>query len=193
MENQILSFQEEVEITRKQVITAEHGVLLVWGWTTLIVAFAVFLSVWSTGNRLWEYLWLAQPVVGGLISLVKGKPRLISPTSLYKMMTLVSRIMIGTIVICAAAAFCTVFNVWFFILVILSLWNGVSAYMLDYPRLRISCFGGLAISFFLLFASETYVVPIFASGIVFTLIVPGYVMRSDYIKQHLLKSYISEL
>lgn len=188
MENQILSFQEEVEITRKQVITAEHGVLLVWGWTTLIVAFAVFLSVWLTGNRLWEYLWLAQPVVGGLISLVKGKPRLTSPTSLYKMMTLVSRIMIGTIVICAAAAFCTVFNVWLVILVILSLWNGVSAYLLDYPRLRICCFGGLAFSFVLLFSSETYVAPKFAAGIVFTLIVPGYLMRSDYIKQQLLKS-----
>lgn len=179
MENQILSFQEEVEITRKQVITAEHGVLLVWGWITLIVAFAVCLSVWLTGNRLWEYLWLAQPVVGGLISLVKGKPRLTSPTSLYKMMTLVSRIMIGTIVICAAAAFCTVFNVWFFILVILSLWNGVSAYMLDYPRLRISCFGGLLISFGLLCTPVSYTLPVFMAGISATLITPGYIMRND--------------
>ena len=179
MENQVLSFEEEVEITRKQVISTEYGALLIWGWTTFIVAFAVFLSVWFTGNRMWEYMWLAQPVVGGLICLVKGKPQLSSPTSLYKMMTLVSRIMIGTIVICAVAAFCTVFNVWFFILTILSLWNGVTAYLLDYPRLRGACFGGLAISFGLLYTPEAYIIPVFMAGIAATLIAPGYIMRKN--------------
>lgn len=179
MENQVLSFQEEVEITRKQVITTEYGALLIWGWTTFIVAFAVFLSVWFTSNRMWEYMWLAQPVVAGLICLVKGKPQLASPTSLYKMLTLVSRIMIGTIVICVAAAFFTVFNVWFFILAILSLWNGVSAFLLDYPRLRAACFGGLAIAFGLLYTPATYTIPVFMAGIAATLITPGYIMRKD--------------
>ncbi|MDE5877023.1 MAG: hypothetical protein K2H47_05955 [Muribaculaceae bacterium] len=84
MENQVLSSQEEVEIARKQVISTEYGALLIWGWIIFIVAFAVFLSVWFIGNRMWEYMWLMQPVVGVLICLVKGKPQLMSPTSLYK-------------------------------------------------------------------------------------------------------------
>lgn len=179
MEKQVLSFQEEVATTRKQVISTEHGALLIWGWSTFAVAFAVLISVWLTGSRMWEYLWLALPPVIAAITIFRGKPQLTSPTSLYRMMTLISRIMIATVVICAAAAFFVSFNVWFYILMILSLWNGVTAYLLNYPRLRAACFGGLAISFGLLFTPMAYTLPAFMAGIAATMIAPGYIMRSD--------------
>lgn len=179
MKNQVLTFQEEVDITRRQVMTYEYKALLVWGWTTVALATAIYLLDLLTGDRHWEYLWLALPVVAGVLHVNWAKETAGEPTSLYMMLSRVSRMVIGAIFICAVSAFFCNFNVWAVIVLILALWAGFTSFMLDYPKLRPACIGGIAIAIGLLYVKGIDCIAVFSSGVIATLLLPGYIMRHD--------------
>lgn len=177
--NRILSFQEEVDVTRRQVVDNEYMALLVWGWTTVAISTVVYLLDISTGNRMWEYLWLALPVIGGALHVMLGKKEPDDATSLYLMLARVSRMIIAAVAVSGASAFFCEFNVWSVIVLILSLWAGFSAFMLDYRSLRPACIGGVAIAVGLLYVRGIDCMAVFSSGVAVTLLLPGYIMRRD--------------
>lgn len=179
MTDKTLTFDEEVRLTRRQVASVEYRALLIWGWTTIAIALAIFALMLTVPDGKWQLLWLALPVIAGTLHVKFQKPALPAPTSLYLMLSSVSRMVIGVIFVCAVAGCYFTYPSYFIVILVLAMWCGVSAFMLDYSRLKGPCVGGFAMAAAILNVSGPTTVAVFMAGVIATLVVPGYIMRSD--------------
>lgn len=184
MTDKTLTFDEEVRLTRRQVASVEHRAMLIWGWTTIAIALAILALMLIDDSGKWQLLWFALPLIAGTLHVKFQKPALPDPTSLYLMLSSISRMVISVIFVCAVAGCYFSYPSYFIVILVLAMWCGVSAFMLDYPRLKGPCVGGFAMAAAILNVSGAAAVAVFIAGIIATLVVPGYIMRSDARKEN---------
>lgn len=172
------SFNNEVTVTRKLVIEREHSALLIWGITSVSIAFLIFLIQSIFGDYYW-WLWIALPVIAGPIHTAKDKKvdkkyGDTELTPLYQLLGRVSKITISLILAAALLTFAFNFNAYFVILLILTLWCGLSGYMLDYSRLIQLAAVGVVMSIAVrVYGTSEYVLIWFALGLLVLLVMPG--------------------
>lgn len=168
------SFRNEVTETRKLVIIREHAALLVWGFTAVGIGLLIYI-LQNFGLYGYNWMWIALPVIASPLQWYVDRRRSNAEfTPLYQML---GKIGIVTMVLIAITALLTIpynFNAYFVITLILSIWCGLSGFMLDYPRLWQLAIGGLAMTIALRILSPgAYQLPVFIVGLCVTLIAPG--------------------
>lgn len=178
--NQSNSFKSEVVETRCMMQKSEHLALLVWGWTTALVAAAVYVVSLFSDSSIIRFAWIAVPVIAISLQLFFGKPDgLANPTALFRMLSAVSRMIIVVLMVVTIGSAWFDYPTYFIVVLLLAIWCGFTAFMLDYKRLVGPCVGGVVIALAILCVPARSAVAVFAAGIVATLIVPGYILRSD--------------
>lgn len=171
-------FKQEIGDTRRLVIMREHGALLAWGISTAGIALVIYALQYATHSDVW-WLWFALPFIAAPIhrrSDIESAKRCegLEDTSLYHLLSQVSKVTVMLIVTTIIASSVFNFSGYFIILLILSLWCGLSGFMLDYHRLLQLATGGCAISFALLMSfAAGYELPLFAVGVCIVLVMPG--------------------
>ncbi len=81
MEDRKLTEKESLEVITsmiartKQRYIGDGSLLLMWGYLDVIVAILVWIMLASTGNYVWNYLWFAIPIIGGIATPVMVRKR----------------------------------------------------------------------------------------------------------------------
>ena len=186
------SFDEEVAMTRKQVAKYDSKFLLIWGWTAAAVGVIVYwanvltyynearaFSFYPNPSAQWGFLWIAVPIIAGIIQWgcrVGDNP---NPTPLYKMLSSVSRVTIGMVFLCAVLTAVFHYNHFFVISLILAIWCCISGFMLDSKRIQRLGYGGLAIAVAMFGVPPTLHIPLLVVEIMLSLVIPGYVLKKE--------------
>lgn len=75
MEEKKISEQESIELitaminrTKERYNIGDGNIMLMWGILTVLTAAAVWLLLVFTQNQLWNWLWFAIPVAGGIVT-----------------------------------------------------------------------------------------------------------------------------
>lgn len=186
------SFDEEVTMTCKQVAKYDSKFLLIWGWTAVIIGVIVYwanvltyynesqaFSFYPNPTAKWGFLWIALPVIAGIIQWGCNKGDNQNPTPLYRMLTSVSRVTIGMVFLCAVLTAVFHYNHFFVILLILAIWCCISGFMLDSVRIQRLGYGGLAMAIAMFGVAPTLHIPLLVVGIMLTLVIPGYVLKKE--------------
>jgi len=177
MENQKKNgLDNEIIETRRLVIEREHGALLVWGVTSAVIAMLIYVVELTFHDYYW-WLWIALPIIALPIH-ASADRKAVSKygirefTSLYQLLGRVSKVTLTVVSVTSLLGLFFEFNAYFVILLILSIWCGLSGFMLDYKGLLYMAAAGLVFSV-MVRAGSVDVLPMFAGGLCAVTVVPG--------------------
>lgn len=181
MAEDFLSYEEEIRITREQVMKTQAKPLLIDGWCTFAIGLLIQVLWYGTGDPNYQYLWLALPVVAILLKAITCRAPKIEKTSLYRTLTLISRLEAAIIAILAISALLFNINTYWMILCMLSLMCGLTGYILKFRDIQRVALGVLAMMAGMFFVKGTPAqVSVFVFGVVAAVIVPGcYLLRES--------------
>lgn len=177
MENQNKDgVDNEIIETRRLVIEREHGALLAWGITSAVIALLIYVAELIFHDYCW-WMWIALPMIALPIhasadrqAVAKYGIRELTP--LYQLLGRVSKVTLSLVFITSLLTLLFEFNAYFVILLILSIWCGLSGFMLDYKGLLYMAAAGLVFSV-VVHVKSIDVLPMFAAGLCAVTVVPG--------------------
>ena len=180
MAEDFLSYEEEIRITRGQVAKTQTKPLLIVGWCAFAIGMLIVALWYGTGDPHYQYLWLVFPVVAILLTAVMCRRQKIEKTSLYRSLTLISRLEAAIIAILAICALLLDMDTYWMILCTMSLMCGLTGYLLKLPDIWRAAIGGLAMMAAVIVTKDSPAeAATFTFGVVATMVVPGYILLRE--------------
>jgi len=166
--------------TRRSVLGASYLPFLVWGWVTIAVGIGVYVSLSLTGDARCYYLWFILPLLGMAGMRIFGRKRpvevhtpLIAPLrSIWRMLTMV---LVGF----SLCSYFVIFNVLFFVLLLLAIGCYVTGALIKYPFLKYSSVAGYVAAASMWFVMDERQILLFVVTIFVMMVIPGYKMKKD--------------
>lgn len=187
MENKTLNSQESLEIitrmiaeTRENLERGGGTLFLIWGYTTILVAAAVMLSVNLTQNYNWQWLWWAIPVVGYILMYfnLRNKPKPVK-TYIDKFIGYIW-LTIGIVAIAfpIVGMFSHSANIMIlpFEALLLSVGIVMTGLTIRFNALVVGGFASLALALLMFFISEGYTY-VFMAIFIVGMIIPGHILN----------------
>lgn len=187
MEDKTLNSQESLELITRMIAETrgklERGggtILLIWGYTTILVSAAVLISVNLTQNYLWQWLWWAIPVIGYTLMylFLRNKPK---PVRTY-IDKFISNIWITIGIVALIFPIVGMFSAIAHPIIIpfealmLSVGVIITGMTIKFKTLTVCGFISLALSFLMYFITEGYTY-VFIAMFVVGMIIPGHVLN----------------
>jgi hypothetical protein len=187
MEEKMLNEKESLELitrmiqnTQNRLVGNEGMPFLIWGYVTVAVTIAVGIVMTIADNYLWNLLWLAIPVLGGILSMAfKKKVETGVRTYIDKIVEFVWLVLgISCLVSSVLCIFCNLYlHILFVELLLVGIGTAVTGLVINFKPVAVGGFVGVALSFVMLFVPANYSIFIFALSFVAMMIVPGHILN----------------
>ena len=194
MEERQLNEKESLELITQMIrnthrkLEKGNGVpFLIWGYTTVIVALAVWYLLTTTGNYQWNWLWLAIPVIGAPIMFLTIKKQSAYPkTYIDKIMSYVWIVIgISAFFPSVAASFMENFPVLFLVVLLISIGTAITGLIIKFTPLTVAGFIGMCLSILCLILDNTpESILVFAALFLIIQVIPGHILNYKNRKNH---------
>ena len=187
MENSKMDVTESIEIisrmicnTRRNIERSSYRPFLIWGYTTIIVALAVWFCVGITQDSVWFWLWFAIPVIGcvamylfGRRSTVKGYVR----TPIDRAISYLWIVLGLAGFIASIFSFVRYMDILFLIVLLMASGTAITGFILQFRVLIAAGLAGLILSVLFLFIEGIDQCLIFAAIFFVMTVVPGHIIQ----------------
>jgi hypothetical protein len=192
MENKPLTVEQSLDLiarmlenTRRNFNDRGGALFLIWGYATIAVTLAVMAALMVTKSYDVMWLWMALPVVGGILTwihLCKHRPGVRS--HLDKSIWSVWAIMSGVSICCMVTSFTSsliagksYIDILFTIGLVMSIGTAITGRMIKFYPVEIGGFVGMGLSFAILpLESTVWQLPMFAAVFLFGQVIPGHLL-----------------
>lgn len=188
MEDKKLNEKESLELITRMIRETQENVvryaaypLLVWGYTTAIVAIAIWYAFLQTGSCKVNYLWFALPIIAGPITFYfvrKNKNKGVKNYTdrITGQIWLVFGI-VGWLL--SFAAFAGKVDILFIIPLLMGIGTTLSGCVSQYKPMVIAGSAGIALSFSILFIQDADRLLAFAAIFTVMMIIPGHILNKQ--------------
>lgn len=187
MQEKQIDEKESLELISRMIrntqnhLDGNEGVpFLVWGYTVVLTAIAVWLAVSFTQNYYWHFLWFAIPVFGSVHMMIfnKRKPQSVK-TYIDKAIGYVWMVLGIACVLFAVITFFVQINILSIILMLVGVGCAITGLIIKYIPVTIGGFVSLALSVLLLLLQQSFDVWmfIFIAAFIATYVIPGHCLR----------------
>ena len=165
--------------TRQTVLKRACTPFLVWGWVTVCISIAVYISYYLTHNDDVNYLWFSIPVLGTAGMRIYGNHEKMTKTRLTPILRSIWTMFTIVLVLFSVLSFFIDFKVLFIILLLLSIASFTTGAIINYPLLQYcSCFGFVTTAVLWITDGPRQILA-FALAIAVMMIYPGFTMKKD--------------
>ncbi|MDD2960679.1 MAG: hypothetical protein PHR45_01175 [Muribaculaceae bacterium] len=187
MEEKKISEAESLAIITQMIATSRARIekrtavpFLVWGYSTTILSIVVWYLVSSTANNNWSFLWFLLPFVNLIILFNRKKSKPMATTIIDKAIKAIW-IFLGSIGFCySVLSFIDQSNSWWnifmIIVLIMSIGNAITGFLLRYKVFWISASLSIAVSMIMLYVQGIDVLLVFAACFIIIDIIPGHII-----------------
>lgn len=167
--------------TRRSVLGGSYIPLLVWGWTTIAIGLAVYISRWLTADGLSDYLWFLILPIGWMGMTLCSKKRPVTvQTALTAPLHNIWFMLTVVLVSFSVTSYFVSFNILFFILLLLAIGCYITGALIKYPFLQYSSIAGFLLAVSMWMVTDQRQILLFVAAILAMMIIPAYKMRKDF-------------
>lgn len=195
MEDRKLTEQESLQLISQMIRNAKEKVeknagvpFLIWGYTTVAIALAVWYMVTTTHNPAWHWLWFAIIAIGlPMYLLFYSRAKEQQPST----KTYVDRVMTNTWVVIGGSALlvgiCAMFvriPVLFIMLLMMGIGTTLTGLLIRFKAIIVSGVLSVCASFICLFINPNDQILVFALVFALMMVVPGHILNYSARKQY---------
>lgn len=187
MEENKMTVAESIEVISRMIRSTRHNIertshrpFLIWGYTTTIVALAVWYSVSTTQNHAWFLLWFAIPVIGITATYIsrprqshKGYVR----TPIDKAICCLWSVLGLAALVATIFSFVKQMDILFFIILLIASGTAITGLILQFKTLIATGIAGLLLSGIFLFTEGIDQCLTFAATFVIMNVIPGHIIQ----------------
>lgn len=167
--------------TRRSVLGGSYIPFLVWGWTTIVVGLAVYVSHWLTADSLCYFLWFLILPIGWVgIKLCSKKRPVTVRTALTAPLHNIWLMLTVVLVSFSVTSYFVHFNILFFVLLLLAIGCYITGALIKYPFLQYSSITGFLLGASMWMVTDQRRILLFVAAILSMMIIPAYKMRKDF-------------
>lgn len=186
-DNNKMSAAESIELITRMIHSTRHNLeqyayrpFLVWGYTTIAVALAVWGCITITQNPAWFGLWFAIPVIGGITTyLLRGThaPKGYVRTPIDKALSYLWIILGIAGCIASISSFVKPIDILFLIVLLMGSGTAITGLILQARLFTAAGLVGLALSVLFLIVQGISQCLIFAAVFFVMMVIPGHIIR----------------
>lgn len=171
-----------IDNTRNRMVRNSGRPFLIWGYTTIAVAAAVWIAVGMTQNYQWHYLWYALPAIGSLLMYLtrrrdngEGEVR----TYIDRTINTIWGVAGFAAVYASIFAFFRLIPILFVILLLMGVASAITCFLI---RFRVGVAGGIAgilLAPVAIIAGPEWSMAVFIAGFAVMMVIPGHALNQQ--------------
>lgn len=166
--------------TRRHIERGVYKPFLIWGYLTIIISLAIWALYKHTGDTAVMWLWFALPVAGWILMLALNRPQPNQGyvrTDIDRAISNVWVVLSAACLIASVSSYFTGLPILFIVILLMASGTAITGLVIRSRILSAAGFTGLALSVLFFFVHGIDQCLVFAAIFLFTMIVPGHILR----------------